>query len=148
MDEFAIKKGHRDYATVIVDLELVEIVDILEYREQAKLIEYFKNKGAVWCEQIAVFCSDMWPGFINTARAVFPHATVVVDQFHFVDYLNKAVDGQRKSLRRQFKGHEELKRLKWALLKKAENLTPNQKKQLDRAFLLSPELKLKRRSCR
>ena len=142
MDEFAIKKGHRDYATVIVDLERVEIVDILEYREQAKLIEYFKNKGTAWCEGIDVFCSDLWPGFINTARAVFPRATVVVDRFHFFSHLNKAVDGQRKSWRRQFKDHEELKRLKWALLKNAENLTPDQKKKRDRAFLLSPELKL------
>ena len=33
MDEFAMKKGHRDYATVIVDLERVEIIDILEYRD-------------------------------------------------------------------------------------------------------------------
>lgn len=142
MDEVAIKKGHRDYATVIVDLERVEIVDILEYRQQAKLIEYFKNKGTAWCEGIDVFCSDMWPGFINTARAVFPRATAVVDRFHFFSHRNKAVDGQRKSWRRQFKDHEELKRLKWALLKKAENLTPDQKKKRDRAFLLSPELKL------
>lgn len=70
MDEFAIKKGHRDYATVIVDLERVEIVDILSYRDQAKLIEYFKNRGADWCGGIDVFCSDMWRGFLNTAKAV------------------------------------------------------------------------------
>ena len=142
MDEFAIKKGHRDYATVIVDLERVEIIDILEYREQAKLIEYFKNKGMEWCEGIEVFCSDMWQGFINTAKAVFPHATLVVDRFHFFSYLNKAVDSQRKSLRRQFKDKEEFKRLKWALLKNPENLTPTQKDKLDRALLQSPELKL------
>jgi transposase len=142
MDEFAIKKGHRHYATVIVDLERVEIIDILEYRDQAKLIEYFKNRGVEWCEGIEVFCSDMWQGFINTAKAVFPHATLVVDRFHFFSYLNKAVDSQRKNLRRQFKDQEDFKRLKWALLKNAENLTPDQKKKLDRAFLLSPQLKL------
>ena len=142
MDEFAIKKGHRDYATGIVDLERVEIIDILEYRDQEKLIEYFKSRGAEWCEGIEVFCSDMWQGFINTARAVFPHATVVVDRFHFFSYLNKAVDSQRKSLRRQFKDQEDFKRLKWALLKNAENLTPDQKKKRDRAFLLAPPLKL------
>lgn len=43
MDEFALNKGHRAYATVIVDLERVEVIDILGYREQVKLIEYFKN---------------------------------------------------------------------------------------------------------
>lgn len=142
MDEFAIKKGHRDYATVIVDLERVEIIDILEYRDPEKLIEYFKSRGAEWGEGIEVFCSDMWQGFINTARAVFPHATVVVDRFHFFSYLNKAVDSQRKSWRRQFKDQEDFKRLKWALLKNAENLTPDQKKKRDRAFLLAPPLKL------
>jgi transposase len=32
MDEFALKKGHKQFATVIVDLEHVEIIDILDYR--------------------------------------------------------------------------------------------------------------------
>ena len=50
---------------------------------QKKLIEYFKNRGTGWCEGIEVFCSDMWQGFLNTAKAVFPNATRVVDRFHF-----------------------------------------------------------------
>lgn len=142
MDEFAIKKGHRDFATVVVDLERAEIIDILEYRDQKKLIEYFKGHGAEWCEGIEVFCSDMWKGFINTAHAAFPNATLLVDRFHFFGYLNKAVDSQRKNLRRQFKDQEDFKRLKWALLKNAENLTADQKKKLTRALILSPQLKL------
>ncbi len=142
MDEFAMKKGHRDYATVIVDLERVEIIDILEYRDQEKLIRYFQGQGADWCAGIEVFCSDMWQGFLNTAKAVFPNATLVVDRFHFFGYLNKALDNERKSLRRQFKGQEDFKRLKWALLKNAEDLTDDQKKKRDRAFLLAPQLKL------
>src|SRR5512139_327366 len=142
MDEFALKKGHRAYATVIVDLERVEVIDILGYREQVKLIEYFKNKGVEWCERIEVFCSDMWLGFINTAKTVFPNAALVVDRFHFFGHLNKAVDSQRKSLRRQYKDQDEFKRLKWALLKNAEDLTADQKKKLTRAFLLAPQLKL------
>ena len=80
-------------------------------------------------------------GVINTATAVFPNATVVIDRFHFFGHLNKAVDSQRKSLCRHFKDEEDFKRLKWALLKNAENLTPDQKKKLDRAFLLAPHLK-------
>jgi transposase len=142
MDEFAIKKGHGNYATVIVDLERVEIIDILDYRDQARLIEYFKSKGIEWCEGIEVFCSDMWQGFINTAKAVFPNATLVVDRFHFYSHLNKAVDGQRKNLRRLFKDEEDFKNLKWLLLKNGEDLTPEQKKKLDRTLLRSPQLKL------
>ncbi len=142
MDEIAIKKGHRDDATVIVDLEHVEIIDILYYRDQNRLIEYFQNRGTTWCETIEVFCSDMWQGFINTAKAVFPNATLVVDRFHFFSHLNKALDHQRKSLRRQFKDHEEFKRLKWVLLKNAEDLSEEQKKKLALAFLIAPQLKM------
>lgn len=69
---------------MIVDLEHVEIIDILYYRDQNKLIEYFQNRGNIWCETIEVFCSDMWQGFVNTAKAVFPNATFVVDRFHFL----------------------------------------------------------------
>ena len=137
-----MKKGHRDDATVIVDLERVKIMDILEYRDQEKRIEYFKNRGTAWCEGIEVFCSDMWQGFLNTAQAVFPNATLVVDRFHFFGYRNKALDNERKSLRRKFKDQEDFKRLKWALLKNAEDLTDDQKKKLARAFLLAPPRKL------
>lgn len=142
MDEFAIKKGHRDFATVIVDLEHIEIIDILDYRDQERLMQYFQSRGTEWCEGIEVFCSDMWQGFINTAKAVFPKATLVVDRFHFFSYLNKAVDSQRQNLRRQFKDQENFKRLKWALLKNAENLTVDEKKKLARAFLRAPQLKI------
>jgi len=141
MDEFALKKGHRHFATVIVDLEHVEIIDILEYREPEKLITYFKDRGQEWCGRIEVFCSDMWQGFIGTARAVFPNATIVVDRFHFFHYLNKAVDNQRKQLRKKFKQQDDFKRLKWALLKNPADLTADEKKKLARAFFLAPELK-------
>lgn len=142
MDEIAIKKGHRHYATVIVDLEHVEIIDILDYRDQESLIKYFQSLGMEWCKTIEVFCSDMWQGFVNTAKAVFLNATLVVDRFHFFSHLNKALDNQRKNLRRQFKDQEEFKRLKWALLKNAEDLTDDQRKKLNQVFLLTPQLKV------
>ncbi|MBK8537353.1 MAG: transposase [Candidatus Competibacteraceae bacterium] len=44
-------------------------------------------------------------------------------------------------MRRQFKDHEEFKRLKWVLLKNAEDLSEEQKKKLALAFLIAPQLK-------
>jgi transposase len=143
MDEFAIKKGHRDFATAIIDLEHVEIIDILEYRDPERRIQYFQNRGREGCEGIEVFCSDRWQGFLNTAQAVFPKATLVVDRFHFFSDLNQAVDSQRNSLRRPFKDQEDFKRLQWAFMKNAENWTVDQKKKLARAFLLAPQLKVR-----
>ncbi len=141
MDEFAVKKGHKNFATVIVDSERIQIIDVSEYREKDKLIAYFKAKGEEWLSNIEVFCSDMWDGFINTARAVFPKAAIVADRFHFFWHLNKAVDNQRKHLRKVFKEHEEFKHLRWALLKNQDDLSDEEKKKLHAAFILAPELK-------
>lgn len=83
MDELAMKKGHPDVATVIVDLDPIEIIDILDYRDTEKLINSFNQKGIQWCHQVEVFCSDLGDGFIRTAHAVFPQAVRGVDRFHF-----------------------------------------------------------------
>lgn len=142
MDEFAVKKGHKNFATVIVDLERIQIIDIPDFREKDKLIDYFHSKGSEWCGNIEVFCSDMWDGFINTSEVVFPNAAIVADRFHFFRHLNKAVDNQRKHLRRVFKDNEEFRHLKWALLRNRDNLTSEEKKKLSEAFIIAPELKL------
>ena len=62
-DEFAFKKGHKDFITIIVDLDTHEIIDILEYRDKASLRTYFQGLGQEICNQIEDFCSDMWGPF-------------------------------------------------------------------------------------
>lgn len=141
IDEFAIKKGHKDFGVVIVDLERVVVIDVLNYRDQDKLIEYFKNKGTTFCNRITYFCSDMWDGFVNTAKACFPNVTIVTDRFHFFYHLNKSVDHQRKALRKEFKDSEDLKYIKWLLLKNKTDLTKVENETLEKAFKVAPELK-------
>jgi transposase len=140
IDEFALKKGHKNYATVLIDLDRLCVLEVLPYREQALLMTYFKQKGQVWCEQIEVFCSDMWDGFVGTAKRVFPHAEIVIDRFHFFKHLNQALDNERKALRKTLKGEEKLKHIKWALLKNYQSLNPQEKQSLDLAFKIAPSL--------
>lgn len=45
IDELALKKGHRDFATVIFDLKNIEIINILDYHDQKRLIQYFQSRG-------------------------------------------------------------------------------------------------------
>jgi transposase len=96
-DECAVKKGHRHFATGIVDLERAEIIDILEYRDPEKWIGDCKGRGPEGGDGMEVFGSDLGQGFIHTAPAAFPHATRVVDRFHCFGDLNKAVDSPRKN---------------------------------------------------
>lgn len=138
IDEIALKKGHKNFVCVLVNLETGEVVDLLEDRTKSNLMAYFKKLGTDFCKRIEVFSSDMWEGYINTAKELFPNADIVVDRFHFFAHLQKALDSSRKALRRQFPTAEELKKVKWLFLKNRVNLSLEQDKQLSE-LLANPD---------
>lgn len=140
IDEFAFRKGHKDFITVLVDLDTHEIIDILEKRDKEFLRAYFQGLGTTFCEQIEDFCSDMWGPFQDLAKELFPNADIHVDRFHWTVHLNKVLDSARKSLRRKDKDEEAYKRLKWKLIKRPKNLNEDETKDLKKAFALSPQL--------
>ncbi len=123
MDEIALRKGHKDFVAILVNLATGEILDILPNRGKAYLKTYFLAKGEAFCQQVECFCSDMWEGYLNCAKEVFPNATIIADRFHFFAYLNKEVDKCRRAMRRKYPKDEGLKHLKWTLLKPKEELS-------------------------
>jgi transposase len=134
IDEIALKKGHKNFVCVLVNLETSEVLDIIEDRTKSNLIVYFKRLGSDFCKGIVPRTrdsSDMWEGYINTAKELFSNANIVVDRFHFFAHLQKALDSCRKALRRQFSDAEELKNIKWLFLKNGINLGAKQREQLD-----------------
>lgn len=141
IDEIALKKGHKNYVAVVVDLDKGQVVDLLQDRGKEYLRTYFKRKGADFCSQIELFCSDMWEGYLNCAKEVFPNAVLVADRFHFFSRLQKALDSCRKYLRRKYKESEALKNIKWMLLKNPEHLTHREKAHLEQVFA-QPEFAL------
>jgi len=140
IDEIALKKGHKNFVCVLVNLETGEVIDILEDRTKSALLSYFKKLGSAFCEGIEIFSSDMWEGYINTAKEMFPNASIVVDRFHFFAHLQKAVDSSRKALRKKFPDAEELKNVKWLFLKNKENLSLEQNQQVQ-SLIANPDYK-------
>lgn len=140
IDEFAFKKGHKDFITIIVDLDTHELLDILEYRDKKSLRAYFQGLGTEFCHQVKEFCSDMWGPFQDLAAEIFPNALIHVDRFHWTLHLNKALDSFRKKLRRDDKEEAVFKGLKWKLIKRPKNLSELEKKELENAFKVSPKL--------
>lgn len=141
IDEIAYRKGKKDYATVITDLDTSEVIDVLDFRTKEELISYFKAKGQVFCQSVEVFSCDMFEGFSATAKAVFPNAAIVIDRFHFFSHLNEVLNKERKSLRKQHPKSVEFKEIKWLLFKHWKDLSNKQKQTLLRAFKLSPMLR-------
>ncbi len=141
IDEFALKKGHKNYACVLIDLDTGCVIDVLPYRDKKRLMTYFQEKGDVYCQTVEIFSCDMWDGYVSVAKEMFPKATIVIDRFNFFAHINKAVDSYRKRLRREYPDDDTLKGVKWLLLKNPDKLTDEQKQELDSLFEAFPQLK-------
>lgn len=140
IDEFAFRKGHKDFIVILVDLDTYEIIDLLPFRDKASIRQYFNELGSCVCVKITDYCSDMWGPFQDLAKELFPNVRIHIDRFHWTVHLNKTVDELRKSLRREYKDEEVLKRLKWKLIKRPENLSLSEQEDLKNAFEFAPEL--------
>ncbi len=140
IDEFAFKKGHKDFIVILINLDTHEIIDILEQRDKSFLRAYFQGLGESFCAQIEDFCSDMWGPFQDLGQELFPNARIHVDRFHWTTHLNDVLDNMRKKLRRTDKEEEVFKRLKWKLTKRPENLSKQDKEDLRKAFDKAPDL--------
>lgn len=140
IDEISVKKGHKNYACVLVDLDSGIILDFLENRQKETIEAYFKKKGAVICNQIEVVSSDMWDAYSNLAGKLFPKAISVIDRYHFFVHLNKALDASRRALRKDFPDEALFRNLRWALLKNPNDLSMEEKDILSNVFALNPVL--------
>ena len=98
------------------------------------LLRFFHQLGKVRCANIKFVCSDMWKAYIKVIKKKIPHALHILDRFHIVQTLNKAVDEVRRTEAKQLKadGYDELlKHTKYCFLKNEENLTHKQSMKLD-----------------
>jgi transposase len=139
-----MKKGHKNFACVLVDLEAGNVIDVLKERNKEYLETYFKKLGTKFCKQIEVLSCDMWTGFANLVGSVFPNAQLVIDRFHFSKSLNKTLDSFRKNLKRTLFKDTELHqgKLRFALLKPLYKISNQDYDILNAAFEVSMDLKI------
>ena len=87
-------------------------------------------------------CSDMWRPYLKVIAKKASQAIHILDRFHIVAKLNKALDEIRASEAKQLaaRGYESvLTRSRWCFLKREENLTEGQRTRL--ADLMQYDLK-------
>lgn len=140
IDEFAYKKGKKDYGVVIG--KKGQAIDVLPSRKEPVLRSYFSSIKKEVREKVEVVTMDMWNTFINLVEEFFPNASIVNDRFHVMKQMNKVLDKVRKSTQKQLSKEEnkQLKGLRWILLKNKEDLDKKQLNLLDKAYSFSPTL--------
>jgi transposase len=153
IDEIAWQKGHK-YLTLIYDISggVKRLLSVTEDRTEASLRSGFDSLGASICEGIRFVCSDMWKPYLTVIGERLTEAVHILDRFHIMQKFGKALDEIRaeESKRLQRDGYEPvLKKSRWCLLKRPENLTDHQTVRLSelmkynlrsvRAYLLREE---------
>ena len=125
VDEKAAGKG-QDYITVVSDLDAGTVDYIADERRQASLDGYFEKFTPEQREQIQAVAMDMWEPFAASVRAYLSEAEdkIVLDRYHLMGYLTKAVDTVRKQENRALfaAGDKSLAGSKYLWLYSAENL--------------------------
>ncbi len=135
VDEIHIRKGH-NYMTLVYQLDegARRLLAIRPGREGKALVQCLRDIGQAARKSIRYVCSDMWKAYLTVIGRRLPKAIRVLDKFHIVASLHKAVDEVRReeSARMAKEGYEPiLKKSKYCFLKRPENLTPNQDLKLE-----------------
>jgi transposase len=130
IDEVAWSRGHR-YLTLVYDIggEARRLLAVAEERTEASLRSCLDGLGEMACDRVRYVCSDMWKPYLNVIAERLGQAVHVLDRFHVMQKFGKALDEIRAEEARRLKrdGYEPvLKRSRWCLLKRPENLTDKQ----------------------
>ena len=105
-DEYAFTKGKMSF--IAQDFKKLDIITVLEGRTQAVIRNHFlRYDRAVRC-QVKIITMDMFSPYYDIAKKLFPNAKIVLDRFHIVQYLSRAMSRLRVQIMNQFdrKSHE------------------------------------------
>ena len=143
VDEIQWQRGH-SYLTLVyqIDDDSRRLLWIGGERTARTLLRFFRDFGTERSARLRYVCSDMWQPYLKVLAKKASQALHVLDRFHIVAKMNKAIDEVRAAEARELrdKGLEPvLKHSRWCLLKRPENLTQAQDVKL--ADLLRCNLK-------
>jgi transposase len=143
IDEISLRKGHQHFAMVLTDLERHCVVAVLEERSQKALEAWLANLSEAERKAIRLVAMDMWGPYRGVIKAKLAHAEIVADRFHVMKQLNDAIAKIRRNLQAKAdkSSYELLKGIRWILVRRREDLKPEEELKLQAALAAFPELR-------
>ena len=143
LDEIALKKGQRDYVTLVTgrlrDGEIV-ILGVLPGHEKAEVVEFFRSIPPRLLQTVETVCCDLWEAYPEAVRQEIPAARIVADRFHVAKHYRHAADQVRKQELLRLKNtlpkaeYQKLNGSFHAFRKNTKDLNKEQRKTLRRFF--------------
>ncbi|MGC1295810.1 MAG: ISL3 family transposase [Alloacidobacterium sp.] len=134
VDEIQYAKGHK-YLTLVyqIDLGITRLLWVGKERTIESFQGFFTVIGDEVASKSAFVCSDMWEPYLKVIREKCSEALHILDRFHIVAKMNKALDEIRAGESRRMASEGRLpllKKSRWLLLKREENLKIEQRFRL------------------
>ena len=149
IDEISLKKGHKDFVTIVtmrIDNE-IRILAVLKDRKKETVKAFFSRIPTRLRKTVRAVCSDMYDGFINAAKEIFHgKVKIIIDRFHVAKLYRKGVDTLRKAELKRLKDtlvkeeYAKLKNVMWIVRKDTNSLLDEEVKVLQLLFRHSPLL--------
>ena len=142
MDEIQYAKGHK-YLTLVYQIDPDNARALGGARKNDQSFQgFFTTIGDEVASKIVFVCSDMWEPYLKVIREKCSEALHILDRFHIVAKMNKALDEVRAGESRRIASEGRvpvLKKSSWLLLKREENLKDDQLFLTARHSALHPE---------
>jgi len=146
LDELSLKKGHRDFVTIVTGRKekTITILGVLPTRKKATVKRFLKRMPRRFRRRITAVCSDMYSGFINAAKEVLGRCVIIVDRFHVAKNYRAVLERVRKQELKRLKAtfsasaYKKLKGVMWMLRKPKEALTKREAHTVAFLFRHSP----------
>lgn len=150
IDEIALRKGHQEFAVVLVDLDRHQLIGMAPSRKHADIKAVLLPWGAEILAQIEEVSIDLSGSYRGLARRVMPNAEIVADRFHLMKLVNEELNRARNAFIRQPTGLPKgitpatakaaMKNSKYALLKPEQSLSVLQQEKLAEVKAVAPQL--------
>ena len=134
IDEIQWQRGHK-YLTLVYQLDAgrKRLLWLGPDRKVKTLLRFFRWLDKDRAAALRFICSDMWTPYLRVVAKKAGHALHILDRFHIMSHMSKAIDEVRAKEARDLKAHgyaPVLKHTRWLLLKRPEHLTEKQEPRL------------------
>lgn len=140
IDEFKGNAEGEKFQAILTDPVRHKVLDILPSRRQTEIATYLRSFSDR--KRVKYFVMDMNKVYRDVALTYFPNATIVIDKFHVVRYITRALENVRKRVQKDMhpSRRKYFKRSRRILLSHYNSLSDENRLALEVMLQLSNDL--------